>query len=73
MADTTPVAMTCLVGGSSPVDGLPADPSLASYQAQLQQQCELLAQRKHTLPDFKGAYRVQEIIEAILSTEDTAP
>lgn len=60
-------------GNVSPIDGLPADPRLATYQAQLQQVCNLMAGQQHNLPDFEVAYRVQEIIEAILATRSSSP
>lgn len=60
-------------GNTSPVDGLPTDPRLATYQAQLDQLCNLLAGREHSLADFAVAYRVQEIVEAILSSQTESP
>ena len=55
-----------------PVEGLPADPRLATYQAQLQQLCNLMADRKHSLADFATAYRVQEIVEAVLASNSVS-
>lgn len=55
-------------GETQLVPGLPDDPRLATYQAQLQQVCALIAGQPHTLPDFAAAYRVQKIIEAILAS-----
>lgn len=54
-------------GETRAIAGLPDDPRLATYQAQLQQVCALIAGQPHTLPDFAAAFRVQEIIEAILT------
>jgi predicted dehydrogenase len=53
--------------GGRPVAGLPEDPRGASYQAQLTQLHAMVAGKAHGLPDFETAWRVQQIIEEILT------
>jgi hypothetical protein len=53
--------------GGRPVSGLPEDPRGASYQAQLTQLHAMVAGKAHGLPDFETAWRVQQIIEEILT------
>jgi predicted dehydrogenase len=52
--------------GGVPVAGLPSEPGVATYQAQLAQLNAMLSGRPHTLPGFDVALSVQRVVESIL-------
>jgi hypothetical protein len=47
-----------------------ADPRAAAYMGQLDNLAAMLDGRPHTMPSFREALRVQELIEALLNPED---